>query len=1181
PQDTLLLIVQPKAGPQQGTFRREMRHIYRVAGADLEPASLKVNLSLNRSEAPLRPGAQATYLSELGLSVPTDPEIFNTPERLFPRSRDPGAALTIRESYIVFPVLGPFADTLKLLATERNDSLYRTPWYLLYTEGPPAKFVLRLRYNASSTGDRSSLDLGALQIRDGSEALYLNGRRLERGTDYSINYDLGQVSFLDPQGLFGDGGGAIRASFEERGIFAVAPTRILGFTSRYNLGDVGGVNLVGIYQSEESAFNRPQLGFEATAHLVGGISTDLKFRSGGVTQFLNSLTTTRSTAPTRIDVNAELAFTRPDPNRSGAAYLEEFEGDPGVPLSLRESVWEFGSVPQSTDGVQNTFGAAFDPDDAVQLTWQNLVPEPGTGQPVQVRAQDIDPRIQVAGQQDQLETVLYMTLHPDTAGGQVRSNSTMRWTLPTRLNQPRWRSMVSGLSASGVDLSKNEYLEFWVFHEARATTDSAGVQIIVDLGDVNEDALAIAPESLTVVPGDTLYAGRQLVGRARLDTERQSTGIFNAEADDIGILGDRPDTLWQGNQPVVSPALCKVQLSTTVLVYPWGDLGARCTNGNGFLSTEDLDADNQLNATGSAENLLRWVVDLRSSQYYTRTGVVSADGSEWRLYRLPLRTPQVLVGTPNVRLVKQLRMTVVGEPDAGGPDLRSFFALARMRFLGAPWFRRSDSPVSSLAGATGAPQGEVVASSISTENTELGYTSPPGVAGGTDSKGGGRGEFGTQVNERSLRVLGTRLAVGQRAEAYYRFPSGPQNLLRYRELRAWARGRGPGWDNGDFEAYIRVGSDASNFYQYSARASTTTWLPEMVVDLKEWADMRAAIEQRRLSGLPADSAVRVACGGDTVSIAYVLCNGPYMVHILDPAVNPPNLAEIQELAAGIYRRNASDPTDSAEVWIDDLRLLDPISRVGTAFAADARMAAEALDLSIGFVRQDGYFQQLGGTPSYRTTGAIQAGTGIQLHQFLPASLGIVLPVNVSFSRTNVDPLLLTGTDIDARDLKDLRKPESWTLSYGMALRRSKRSSSWLMRGLVDPVALSANFSEGRNVSELSDARNSAYALNATYSLQGGRKGFALDLNGLVDKLPGFLRNTDGGNGLRRSFLNFAPTSVRLSSGLTRAEGELRAFQLPIEQPGDTLLRPLLSLSHLWRNSAGVTFQPVGMLQLSG
>src|SRR5262249_52384724 len=154
-------------------------------------------------------------------------------------------SLTIKESYIIFPTLQPFADPSHLTPTERSDSLYRTPGYLLLSEGPPAKFVFRLRYNASSTGDRSSLDLGALQIREGSEVLFLNGRRLDKGLDYNINYDLGQVTFLNPQALFGNSQGTIQARFEERGVFAVAPTQIFGLATRYNLGDVGGVNLMG------------------------------------------------------------------------------------------------------------------------------------------------------------------------------------------------------------------------------------------------------------------------------------------------------------------------------------------------------------------------------------------------------------------------------------------------------------------------------------------------------------------------------------------------------------------------------------------------------------------------------------------------------------------------------------------------------------------------------------------------------------------------------------------------------------------------------------------------------------------------------------------------------------------------------------------------------------------------
>ena len=1181
PRDTLRLIVKPNVDASRATFRHEMRQVYRVAGADLDFNSLKVNLSLNRSESPLRPGAQPTYLSELGLASPTDPNVFNRKDRLFPRTQDPNASFTIQESYIIFPTLRPFADPAKLLATERNDSLYLTPTYLLFAQGPPAKFLFRLRYNASSSADRSSLDLGALQIRDGSEALFLNGRRLEKGLDYSINYDLGQVTFLSPQSLFGETGATIQARFEERGVFAVAPTQIYGITSRYRLGDAGGINLLGVYQVEKSAFNRPQLGFEAQAHMVGGISTDLRFRPDAVTRFMNRLTSAPATAPSRLDINAELALTRPDPSRSGQAYLEEFEGDPGIQLSLRETLWQFGSVPRFADGVQTIVGQAFDTADAVQLTWQNLIDD-GNGHSVELRARDIDDRIQVVGNQDQLETLLYMEFHADTAGGQVQVNRNSRWTLPTRPNRPRWRSMVTALSSTGVDLSKNEFLEFWVFHQANGHVDSAGAELVFDLGTVSEDAVAMAPESLSTVTGDSIFTGRQFVGLSRLDTEREATGVFNAAEDDIGILGDRPDLLISNDEPRQKPSLCRRTNTNFVPLFPWGDLSERCSSGNGSLDTEDLDGDNQLDATGGGENVFRWIVNLGTgaSPYFVRTGVQSAQG-EWRLYRLPLRAQEFSLGAPNIRLVKHLRVTVVGMADQGGPDVPAQFAIARMRLLGAPWVRRSDRPVASLAGATSGPTGEVVSSTISTENQELGYVSPPGVISGLDRKGGSQGDVGSQINERSLRIIGRSMEVADRAEAYFRFPSGPQNLLRYRELRAWARGRGPGWDNNDFQAYIRVGSDASNFYQYTTNSLTTTWEPELRIDMERWRTLRAQIESRRLQGLPADSVARVACGGDTVSVAYVLCDGPYLVYIADPAVSPPNLAQVQEIAAGIRRVGSIDPTPDAELWVDDIRLVEPVSRVGSAMAVDARLiASDVGELSVGFVRQDGYFQQIGQDPSYRTTGTMQVASGARLDRFLPTGLGVVVPVSVAYARSTVDPQLLTGTDIEGKGLARLRKPESWAVNYTFSINRTQRGRSWLVRGFIDPLSLSGNFSNGRNTSELATARNNSHSLQASYVLQQGKRGFTLNLGGLVGILPGFLKKSDAGNSLQRPGVNLVPGTIRLSSSINRSESDLFVYQVPVHRDADAVVRPINALTHLWRNSAGLTWQPLGMLTLS-
>jgi hypothetical protein len=444
-RDTLRLIVAPQAGPERETFRHEMRQVYRVAGSELDPASLQVSLSVNRSERP-QSGAD-TYLSLLNLALPTDPNVFDRENRLFPRARDPEVSQVLRESYIVFPHLAPFADSTRLTASERSDSLYRTPQYLLLSRGPAAKFQMRLHYNATGTGDRSNLNLGAFQIRDGSEQLSLSGRRLERGVDYSISYESGQVTFLNPEALFGNRSGQVTARFEEQGIFAIAPTTILGLATSYAIGDVGALHLIGIYQREQSAFNRPPLGFEATANLIGGARTELHFKPGAINRLLGGLTTRPVTAPSLLDINGEFAFTKPDANRSGQAYIEEFEADAGVPLSLRETAWEFGSRPQSPGGLESLgFAGGFDTADAVALTWQNLVVIPGTNQAVEVDPQDIDTLIRFSGRNEQRETVMYLTFHADTAGGLVQRNNTSRWSLPRRDFRPRWRSMVTGLS---------------------------------------------------------------------------------------------------------------------------------------------------------------------------------------------------------------------------------------------------------------------------------------------------------------------------------------------------------------------------------------------------------------------------------------------------------------------------------------------------------------------------------------------------------------------------------------------------------------------------------------------------------------------------------------------------------------------------------------------------------------
>ena len=61
--------------------------------------------------------------------------------------------------------------------------------------------------------------------------------------------------------------------------------------------------------------------------------------------------------------------------------------------------------------------------------------------------------------------------------------------------------------------------------------------------------------------------------------------------------------------------------------------------------------------------------------------------------------------------------------------------------------------------------------------------------------------------------------------------------------------------------------------------------------------------------------------------------------------------------------------------------------------------------------------------------------------------------------------------------------------------------------------------------------------------------------------------------------SLVPSNIQLSSSLSWNLAELRSFQVPVSRASDSLLAPVNSLSYLWRNGAGLTWQPLVMLTL--
>ena len=1165
--DSLRLVYDPRPGVTAASpsFRFEIRSAYRIGGSELTRDALQVALTVNERERSLV--SDRTYLDLMGLALPTDVSDFDEANRLFPRGRDPGQGAPLRDFFAVLPHLAPFGDTTRLAATERNDSLYRTPRAQLVAQAPPSVFTIRLRGNVAASGDRGSLALNSFQIRESSERLYLRNRLLERDVDYTIDYASGTVQFKQPDSLFAGGVAQIRAQFEERAAFVLAPTAIFGVAARYDLGTTGYVAWTGLFQNEQSSFTRPPLGYEPSSSFIGGISTQLRFQPAWLTAAADALPGVRTGAPSFITVAAEVATSRPQPNQLGQAYIEEFEGEAGRFIPLQENAWRWGSMPSSPRGLGPEFGVTggFNLADIAALTWQGL-PLSSQGV-VQFFPQQIDPTIRVSGQGQSAEPVLWLVLKPDTVLGLANSNTGLpNWVGPPRPG-PRWRSITQSLSATGLDLSRTEFIEFWVWEDQQRVAKTSRTTLVLDFGSVFEDAAAIVPQAFRVTGGDTTYFGADTAGPGRLDTERdQITNAWSAVLDDNGGVADRivDGILDSTTMSVVdSMPLCSARSNGQLVSYFLGDLRSRCGRDNGIIDTEDLDGDQVLDVAAGVrtnEDMVRYVFPVGDERYYVRDGgmVTDANGtSGWRLYRIPFRLDTLRIGQPNLRQVQAVRVTVITPATA---DSQVYFALARLRLIGSSWLKRAETPIVGLSGDQGTGVGEVVASVVSTENRDLGYEPPPGVFDVGTRRDAGLQVGTTQINERSLRLLARGLDAGERAEAFLRFTiEGDKNFLKYRRLRVWARGRGPGWDDRDLEFYIKAGKDANNFYFYHVPARTSSWEPEVVVDFDRWLNLRAEIERAWLDGDTAQ--VYPGCPDSTIvphTGAYVRCDGPYIVHVRDPGTAPPNLARVQEIAAGMLRVRENVLIADAELWVDDIRLSDVVEDVGYAGALDVTLtAADVADLAFSVSRRDGRFRQLGEDPSYITDDAMSAGGTLRLDRFFPARWGLVAPLTVRHVTTNSDPFYLSRTDLRAEALGDVRTPHATATSYAFALRRNRRSLSGPGRFLLDPFSFDGTYLRGGSRNDFSDATGSSYGAQLDYNL-----------------LPGVATARVAGVPLRLS-----PTAIRLRSGLLGSDAERAVYSVPVIRPGDAAIVPTVSQTRLWRNAGTIDFQPLSGFQL--
>lgn len=1204
------LLWDPRVQPGDPTFNREIRSVYRLGGTDIrrETVDLKVLAGSSGDQEKPVSGTSASYLTLFGLSQSTNSSVFDVQNRLWPRDFDHNFALTgglggqsiIRDRFIIFPSVRPFAaNGLAGLQNPHNDTLYTTPSEYLYSsERPRSVYRLRMQYQTEGSGSDGVLLLGAVQLRPNSERILVDQVSLIRGADYTIDYDLGTVNFTRPDTLFPHPR-QVTVQFEEIPLFVETPTSIFGTILDIPM-EKGKLSFMALSQSERSLYTRPQLGMEARSTWLGGVSTSLQFDADRLTSLVSKLPYKSTATSSRITVDAELAVSKPSPRKNQQAYIESFEGDGGVPIRLDDQYWYFSSQP--ANGTRQLPGGAsvFDLARAATIAWQTNVTD-STGRQIRYTIEQIDPQTTLIGAGvAPPEQLLWLSLYPLSVGGLRKSTDQYNWTIANTPMGRRWRSIRTqlgwggGSGSAGADLSRAEHLEFWALIRTSSVDRAKNPTLVFDIGDISENSVAFGPDTVIIralQPGvlDTIFRGRSLQGFNELNSERDKfSRTFNVTVNDVGLPGDVAEgvTLIVDTIPGAPPVIHNNARFVTCnngmrVLYPLGDTRSNCTVGNGRMDEEDLDNDNVLNFTDAERNDERWqryIVDLSDEQKYNRVGkCVSAktvdpsasplDSACWVFFKIPFNSPDDSLNNPLLRKAQALRISVVsgtGLPD----DQFSRIALARLRFTGAPWLKRDDVVLRGIASER--PSGGfMVVGTVGTQDKNvrggIDYVSPPGISDVADSKlpiGSSR----IQVNERSLRIAAGGINQFERAETYYRFPEGQKSFMGYEELRVWARGVSNGWGrDGELQFYMKVGRDASNFYMYRTELPNgegqSAWLPEIRIDFKKFFDLRARIQNAYLHGLPPNTCT----GIDSILIEntplpvgvssqqrYAACDNGYIIYSIDPGINAPNLAAVQELSVGMLRVgigtgvNPIAPSDTLELWVDDVRLAGVVNSAGFAgHAGIGIVAGDFADIRTSLTRRDPHFRQLGDQPSYMTNDALDLNATFHLEKLLPRAFGFALPMTLSYRNSSTDPYFLSGSDIEGDAILGLRTPRTAVRSFTLGIRRIVPLEAGVLSPLLNNLSLFTTYSTMDDRSEYND--NSAYD-------------FKLGLNYNLS------------NALNSSGLTIVPTNLVLYSNYERGSGRQLNYFKPAaaqDDPG-TITR---QQNHLIRNGGGITFQP--------
>jgi len=1095
----VLKLVRPRNLQPQYTdaWKLQLRNIYPIGGRNLQKEGFELRVEYDI------PGQEPTdeldgqpLLQVFGLDQ-TDEAGAPTPDNRF--DWRPGVTIDAARGELIFPSLRPFDDKLAEAGLDEYTypEVYDTTVSAARARNEKDRFRVRGRFSSSVA---SSYNLG-FNVVEGSVQVFLGTQRLEEGTDYTVDYMLGQITLRSDAAM--QPGADLRITYEQNELFQIASKTLLGLRGELPIGRYTDINFTMMSMREETLADKVRVGEEPVNNAIFGIDGRTRVPVNFVTDAMNKLPFFNSMAESNLQISGEAAYIRPNRNTKastvamddgkGVAYIDDFEGSRrSVPIGVNYGTWKYASPPVRTRELGEVPADSLVQHKA-RTFWYNTFPSDEV-----TLVTDIWPERQVQRGEDRV-TVMHVEYRP-----RERGEYNYSWDLmETIYNNPynSWGGLMRALTGSTKNLVDENlnFIEFW----ARIEGDTRDGKMYINMGQISE----------RIIYEDRLR-GNRVNGIHQEDGSRgrNPTGTLHDE-EDVGLDGIPTEE----EREVFADWLEHYQgtpFYDTLNDDPSGDNYrppqqgdySRVTGveGNaqteaGFLpDTEDLNRNGIVDLTNS---YFQYEISLDTTNAFQDNPYIVGGGHNgWYQFRIPIRQYDDEIGNPSLNNVEFFRVWFSGFED------NIHMRIADFAFTGNQWEEemRDDTTM-------------VISVLNKQENPE--YYSPPGVRPPRERLPDGDIIEG---NEQSLVLTINDLNPDDSRQAFRYFPGRSLDMFNYRSLRMFVHGD-PTWQvNGDgtdrdAEIFIRFGADTSNYYEYRQ----PLW--------PGWHEQNNV--QIDFAQLTATKAVRDTATNQSAPIPVE--DGPpgatYRV------VQNPSLTNIRYMSIGIANpgdENGGGRTLRGQVWVNEMRLIDVDNTPGWAYRVSSSInLADFGTVRFNMSQTDPNFHRLDRQFGSRQTNRNwEMGASFSLQKFLPDDWqrGTELPINYTRTESIVNPQYIPGTDIlissamerqlaqleeagvdpeQAQQMVEEIRLESQTVrvtdSYTAPnIRVQIPTDRWYLQETINNLRFSFNYNKTRDRSPTIEHRESwSWQARSTYQLTFSRNNYWQPFESLFDGVP--------------------------------------------------------------------------------